>query len=341
MLSLHSKSLAALTLSGGILAVLTFPNSTHAGDKIDFSSPSGSLDVPRVEVEKPDDSKSESHSGVPLNRMVSGENAMPMEVIIVRPAKRHDDPWGSTDENDRDRDQMNDADDNSGYGDHYDSLDARRSANAQREPSPDDSFTRFAEKRSNMDSSDPNSLRGRLEAMEAAEKADRDGSDRYGASDSDLASDSPWVRRDNSNGDTLKDQNAMQKLSAWSHDLLHKPDGTAIDRIQEKTAYNAMRGLDAQVDSTPRAMGALNEIQQNVTPVPTPDSFAADNNDLQRKAEDDAAGQTLTLHDEESIAATMSAERTARAQVPASQRWAVEERPAMLPFPKKPGDVLR
>jgi len=90
MSSWRSNSLTFLALAAGVLSPCLMPPSARAGDKIEFSAPGASLDVPKVEREdqgtpKPEIQASVSGDGIYLDDNMQASSDV---VIISAPKKK-------------------------------------------------------------------------------------------------------------------------------------------------------------------------------------------------------------------------------------------------------------
>src|SRR5271157_5105096 len=187
MVSWRSSSLAILALAAGALWPCALPPAARAGDKIEFSAPPASLEVPQAERQDKEQPKSEIQASPQINRLLlgGGMQASSEVVVITTPKRRDVRRWDSASTDDRDNDT--DADNR------YDNLDPRQrpiNGATKRWDVPGGSNPNagsISSQRRSDESAGRDNLRTRLEAVDTAERADyqKDGLYRRRSSDSD------------------------------------------------------------------------------------------------------------------------------------------------------------
>jgi hypothetical protein len=328
MSSWYSNSLTILALAAGALWPCTMPFSARAGDKIEFSAPGVSLEAPRVEREVKEPSNEGSPSmrveGPIVDEMIPDSSG----VVIISTQKRKDaktsDPT-FTDNRDNDANP-----DNS-----YDNLDSKQQPingdyrwDMERGRNPYGGRL-FSDRRSAEDiefvSQDQDTLRTRLEAVNKAEKNDYHRDDRYSDRVPDANQDSTWSRGFFHNG--LPDLNPMRTGQFMPlYDQMNvvneqpsqgaspaRPFGVEDEQLRESVLPPGMAEYNAQMDVM------HGKIPDETVVVSTPR--------MSRPAAASAESQNPDMF--------------ARQDPPASPPGQVQSRPAILPYPKKPGSVLQ
>ena len=186
------------------------------------------------------------------------------------------------------------------------------------------------------------SLSSRLEGATASEKPDYLKDDRYGrnASDSDLNS---GLSSDLYHRGIPQEETIVQRLSGWSRTFFH-PGLPALEHIQDRSmpSYDSMKAINQQLSSgyAAQASDSLSGPPPAPTPV-SPDPYLSQRDlDLHREQED-TPGAPLRIHPEEPFSVSLNPDAFVRPRTAPAARWNVRSIPAVLPFPKRPGDVLR
>ena len=342
MLSWRSNSLAVLALATGALSPCAMPPSARAGDKIEFSAPSASLEVPQVVRDDTEPPKSERQAPMQAEDMMPKRMQASSEIVTISTPEEEDvNTWDSafTDN----RDSNTDAD--SRYG----NLDSRQrpiNGSTNRWDMPGgwnpDAGSIFSERRRDEGAS-RDSLRGRLEAVNTAGRTDYQKDERYGRHSFDSDEDSAWSGSFFHPGLTAE-ETVAQELSAWSHSFLH-PGLPGSYRIQDKSmpTYAQMKGINEQLSraySSARLSGAADDQPRGSSLSPDAE-YISERNAARGRTPDETAGAPRTIHPAETKTASQNSDKFARQEPPASPPGQVQSRPAILPFPKKPGSVFQ
>jgi len=316
-----SNSLAVLALVAGCFAPCASPLTAQGGDKIEFSAPSASLDIPRVQREEKEPAKSAFDRSIRPDEAVLAEQMQDSTevVVITRPKKKTTRIWDSALTDNRD----DTADANS----REDSLDhTQRPINgATNLWDMDKGWNQntghiYSERRAD-DPVKPESLRARLEAMNTARTTYYQKDNRFDRRPSDSDEDSSWSRNLFHHGflgmgetrepfyDDVKPMNAEPSQAYLSV----RPSSAADDALRDSKLPPGMVEYNSQVDvlrgKTPEEMltaPALRPYQpvETKTVSQNPDPYA-------------------------------------RQQPPASPPGQVQSPPAILPFPRRPGSVFQ
>ncbi len=247
MLSWRSHSLAVLALAAGALSPCAMPPSARAGDKIEFSAPGASLEVPQVVRDDKEPPKSEMQTSMQVNDMIPASMLGYSEIVIISTPKEKDvKTWDSAFADDRDDDPDADS--------RYDNLDSRQrpingATNWWDMPGGwnPDAGSIFSERRRGEAASRDN-LRGRLEAVNTAGRTDYQKDERYGKHSPDSDPDSAWSR-DFFHRALPPEETVGQRLSKWSWSLFHQRLRD-LDRVQEKVmlSYDRMRAVNEKLN---------------------------------------------------------------------------------------------
>ncbi len=344
MLSWHSNSLAVLALAAGALSPCAMPPSARAGDKIEFSAPGASLEVPQAVRDDKESPKSEMQASPPINRMVlEGDVQASSEVVVITTPKRREvRTWDSA--------SLDDQDNNTDADNRYDNLDPRQrpiigATNRWDMPGGwnPNAGSISSERRSDEAASQDN-LRTRLEALNAAGKTDYQKDGRYNRRSSDSDEDSA-LSRGFYHYALPPEETVAQRLSAWSRDFFHQ-GSSALDRTQEKSmlSYDKMRKINEQLSqeySSARSSITPNDLPPISTLAPGADAYASQRDLARSRTQDEPVSAPRTFHPAETTALSLNPDVFARQEPPPSPRGQVQSRPAILPFPKKPGSVLQ
>jgi hypothetical protein len=208
----------------------------------------------------------------------------------------------------------------------------------------------YSERRRN-EAAGQDSLRTRLEAVNTAEGTDYQKEERYGRrsfdSDEDPAWSSGFFNR------ALPSEKTMtQRLSAWSYNLLHPGLPGLQQRLQDKImpSYAAMKAINEQSKelneqfsreySSERLSSASGD--QPHGSLLSPDAeYISERNAARARMSDETVSAPRTILPAETTTVSQNPGVFARQEPPASPRGQVQSRPAILPFPKKPGSVFQ
>jgi hypothetical protein len=302
--------------------------SVWAGDKIEFSAPGVSLEVPEAVRDEKELPKHEIPTSMQAgDELYDGMQPSSEVVIITTPkekgTKRRDSSYLDDRDNNTDADSR-DADSR------YDNLDStQRSVNtatnrwdAQTEWNPN-TGSAFSERR-NEEASSQDSLRGRMEALTTTGKADYQRYDLYGRQSSD-----------------------SDEETAESSSFFH-PESTGSERMEEgryQPFYEQMKAINEQ-PSQGYSPTSLYTAASDLSRDPSlPPSVAEEN--LQREfsrgvtPEGMASAPPAYHPPEETRTVSQNNDIYTRPDPPSSPQGDVQSRPAILPFPKKPGSVFQ
>jgi hypothetical protein len=303
------------------------PLSARAGDKIEFTPPGASLEAPHAVREEKEPLKDDRTSKQISNPLPDEDVPADSEsLIIVSPKKRGADAsYSSTDNLDNDPNANNSSDNLNPrqqrpftFNSATDRWDMQRGQNL-------DDKRMFFGRRDDDAANGHESLRTRLEAMHTAAgrtEYQKEKDDRYGRNSQDINDDSPWARRSSHQG--LFNLNGMH-------------DGQFVPLYEDIAAVNPPPALEI---SPTRPFTALDEQVREATLPPGMALYNAQLDTLRGKIPDETAGASQTFRPMEARTVNQSSDPFERQQPPASPPGQVQSRPAILPFPKKPGDVL-
>jgi hypothetical protein len=340
MSSLYLKSAAFFALTAAALSPCVLPLSLQAGDKIDFSAPTTSLEVPKVEKVDKDIEQSDSQM-TPQDRLMGRvAPAISTEIVVVTPpSRRDDDRDDSSYRSDRDRNSL---DNNANQDASYDNLNSsERPDNRDIRQTRDNSFGGDAFSQENGDgATSDDSLHNRMDAAER--KMDDQKNDRLDGS-SDSAFDSSWSS-EYYQQNTREQNTVVQKLSAFSQNLLH-PGLTGLQRLQDRSmpSYALMKNLNEDLNPGPSPSDVpteADEMRRNSMQAQRTDIDGSMDN-LRDPAQDQSTSVPLRIHPLEEPSLSLNPDEYVRQLPPSSPRGWMQSQPAILPFPKKPGDVLR
>jgi hypothetical protein len=323
-----SNSLAILGLVAGCFVPCVMPFSARAGDKIEFSTASVPLEVPRMQREAKESPN--STIGVPTRPedAISAEEMQDSAggVIIASPKKKTVRAGDSifTD----DRDDTTDADSR------YDSLDSKRRPVNRATNMWDlgrgwNQDTGIAS--ANHIGHNPAgqaSLRDRLEALHATGRDDyqseqRQRDERYDKGSTDSDEDSVWSRR-------------------IFHYGLSGMGGTQVgqfDPFYDET--KAMNQGSSQVNSWARPPSVIDDQLRDSRMTPGMAEYNSQLDILRGKTPEATQDAPGAFRPVETRTVSQNSDPYARQQPPASPPGQVQSPPAILPFPKRPGSVFQ
>jgi hypothetical protein len=309
-----SNTLAVLFVAAGALSPCVISPFAWGGDKIEFSAPSGSLEVPQPEREDKEAFKTGLRPPAPANAgLTQGDLQASSEILIITTPKRNAVKT-------RDANSTDSRDSDSTADSRYDNLDSRvrRDAAAQWNLDGKSPFERRTDQPANTDS-----FRSRLDALDSAGKNDYLKDDRYNADSSDSSEGSRWSR-------TYYHYGAAG--------LQRTQEGPFMPFSEEMKAMNEQA---IQNNSSPRLSTAPNDLLRDVASRPNALSPFSSGDAARDRLPDETVTTPRTFHPPETRAVSQNSDTFARPDPPPSPRGQVQSRPAILPFPKKPGDVLR
>jgi hypothetical protein len=342
MLAWHSNSLAVLALAAGALSPCALPPSARAGDKIEFSAPSALLGVPEVVRDDKEPPKPEVQAPMRADDMLLESTQDSSEIVIIStPKEKNVKTWGSAFTDNRD----NDADEDSGY----DNLDSRQRPTkgatnwwempGGRDP---DAGSIFSERRRD-EAASQDSLGGRLEAGNTARRTDYQRVELFGRRSSDLVEESAWSSAFFRQA-LPPEETVAQKLSAWSGSLFH-PGSTSFYRAQDKSmpTYAQMKAINEQLSRgypSARLSSAVDNQPRGSSLSPDAE-YLSERDAARGNTPDETVSAPRTFYPAETKTVSQNSDIFARQEPPASPRGQVQSRPAILPFPKKPGSVFQ
>lgn len=330
MTLLRSYSLAVFTIAAFC------PWAALAGDKIEFSAPGDSVSVPRVEKVEKGSKEDADSGGPPINQKILDANQMAYTVVVVSSPQR-DSSHRKSDSTDPDLDGNENGD--SG-------LDSDQ-ASPNREKRVADYSNIYADRKSEDFTGDA-SLRDRMEAdeKERADRADGYGSDQhYGRVYAVSGQESPW-NRDSLQRTTPQEQSVIERMSTFTHDLFHQGN-PALEGVTQRAlgAYDSMKGNNEQNNAEQRLQNQSDRSSalDNAAPGTGPDGYASQFDDSRRRAGDDAVNNgRLTIIPGEYSSVSLNPDAYVRPEAFKNpERLRVEEPPAVLTFPKRPGSLLK
>jgi hypothetical protein len=321
---LPSKFPVLLAVAAGALSFCVISPSAQAGDKIEFSAPSTLLEVPRVEREDKGSPNSELRPPLPADAALPQEYVpVSPEIVIISASKRNDAKTQDSSYPDiRDTQTRENSID--------DSLDSQSrsisSAKRQRDLSAEgnlDASGAFSDKKTDQPAT-PGSLRARMETFDRAGKGEYQKDDRYYSTSSDSTEDSGSRSR--------------SYFHYGASGLQRTTDGQFMPFTEEMRAMNeqaTQRYLSAR-PSNP----ANDPLRDPASPASTT-AYSPSRDFSRDRTPDEAMSAPQTFHPAEARPVNQNTDTFSRQEPPPSPRGQVQSRPAILPFPKKPGDVLR
>lgn len=289
------------------------PLSARAGDKIEFSAASALLEVPRAEGQDKESPKAGLPEPMPARALLSQEDEeVPQEVVIISTPRR----------------MAAKTRDSAKTDNGYDNLDSKpRSSSGAINPwdMPDawnsDDRNKMFEKRRDRDASH-DSLRARFEAVNTTGSSDYQRDDRYGGRSAD------------------SDQSSTLPRSFFHYET------SSLPRMQEgpfAPFYEEMKALNEQSSqghSSAQVSNPLNDLSQEAKPFPGAAAYATPWDVAHARTPEETMNAPRAIHPVDTKPVTQNSDVFERQQPPPSPRGQVQSRPAILPFPKKPGDVL-
>lgn len=333
---MSSRCLSLPTLltfvAGGLLLCLS-PLSAVAGDKIEFSVPTVALQVPQpVPAEQQAAPKLGFQAPGAVDDMVLMDSTpVPSQVIIVSAPRKTgrdglDSRFGDSDDND----DNNDADTASADG----SLNSKQQSNngiidrLSESDGRDFNVASFLAERKNDRDGDRDSLHARMDAMDAAMKdtylLDQHSSRRSSGVNEEQA----WNRGFFHEG--LTDLERMQKgqFMPFESDMMALDPAAASQRNQGYSSTDTTTTPDNQERNSVQSAGLA--------------AYAAGRVAISPNVADPAAsGIPQTYRPPARVDAYQNPNVFSRQEPPASPAGQVQSRPAVLPFPKRPGDVFQ
>jgi hypothetical protein len=311
------NSLVVLALAGGALSPCA-----QAGDKIEFSAPGVSLGIPHVErAADKDSSKFVFQASIPGNDVFLDENVQASsEVVIITSPKRKDaKSWDSsfTDSRDRNSDADNSYD-RFDYG--QQSIDGATNRWGRQSDRNQDDQSTFSNRKSD-ELSRQGDLRTRLQAEITGRKTDYERNERYGSyyskSEEDSASSSSFFHHE-------------------SPGLERMGEGQFMPSYEEMKMLNDQSGGYSSV----RPAGAEGSLSRRPTEVSGTTGYTFPGDIARGRTLDETAIPPRT-YQPETRTVSQNADLFGPMEPPASPAGQVQSRPAVLPFPKKPGSVFQ
>jgi hypothetical protein len=329
MLVWRSNSLAVLVLAAGALSPCAILPSARAGDKIEFSAPGASLGVPQVVRDDKEPSKTGMPASMQADDGVQEEEQMEdsSEVVVLSTANEKGvKTWDSAFTNVWDTNVWdNDIDANS----RYDDLDSRQrpihgATNGWDMPGElnPDAGTIFSEKRKE-EAAIQDILRDRSEAVMTAGRTDYQKDEYYGG------------HFPNPNKDSASFRNFLDHGSS------------GLERIREgqyMPFYEEMKAINEQFSqgySPARLFSAANGLPHDSTLPSGVDGYTWQKDVARGNTPGETASAPRTIHPAETRTVSQNPDRFGPQEPPASPPGQVQSRPAILPFPKKPGSVFQ
>jgi hypothetical protein len=318
MSSRHSNSLVSLFIVVSVVMLYDGAPSARAGDKIDFSAPSAPLSVPQIERENKDANASEHISLLPDREPAQISDVPPAQetVVIVPQTKRQGHSWES-ESTSRDPFEADKAELDP-YANARENLGATNRWDMRKgwEATPPDIFQR------NEDGERADSLRARLDPLNPASNRDRDplAVDRFSRDSRDLDTDSAWSR------------------SPYNHAI-------SLDRIRTGQ-FVPFDGEEKSV-LDPRATETTTSVPEPApgynyaTTAPGMAQYNSQLDTLHGKVPDERVTLSRSYHSESRSRQAQGYGSYSQADTTPESRGMAPTRPAILQFPKKPGDLLR
>jgi hypothetical protein len=329
--SLTGLALATGVLSPGAMAGDKVPFSITGlkTEKIEFSAPTALIAVPAVVKDDKESPDFQDHTTFSPDREFLEDNIQaasnPDQVIIFTPSRnkegRKSDSTYSPYSDDRDREtDSSDSDDPYNRSDSTPtSLDGATNVWGAPQPWTPDSPGGLSQKRVNDPVMD-NSLLGRMGAMTPTDKMDnqRDGADRWRSPNS--SRDSAWTLSYLHHGAPGLEGTEGQYWPSYTEMMLK---GQELNQVNSSTVPSSIVGDDTS---------------RNATQVPGVADFQPRRDT--ESPEQTSATQAYHYPGQATSETGQSAEYLARREPPASLSSQIQP-PAILPLPKKPGDLLK
>jgi hypothetical protein len=327
MLFRRSNSLAVLALAAGCFAPCALSQSVPAGDKIEFSAPSVPLAVPQVQSEEKELTKASVDAS--LRPDTSALEVLPEETLVLVPQKRKSarspDSASTFADNRDNRDDSADAD--SSYGSLDQKLRPIQKATNLWDLSrawDQDSERNFSDRRGDNPANRDN-LHERLDPWSAARGIDRQRNDPFG-----------------------RDSSASTEDTTWSHSFFHHElsgvGGTRDGQVDSfyDDVKAAATPAPAETYSLPIPYSASDEMLRESKLPPRMVEYNLQLDAMRGKTPDETPGARLTFHPVETRpVVSQNPDPYARQEPPPSPPGEVQARPAILPFPKRPGSVFQ
>jgi len=326
MLEWRSNSLAIMAVAAGVLSPCFMPFCVRAGDKIEFSAPCVSLEVPHVVREDSSELstfklRAPAQPPIQAEEMAAAEMQASSEFVFIstpedKDRKRWDTVFTDNGDNDTDADSR------------YDNLNSGRrpihgETNRWDMPGEWDPDAGSISDRRRDEAASQENLRGRLEALNKAEKTDyqRDGfySRRFSDSDED---------------------------SSLSRGLYHH-SSSGLERMragQFVPLYEEARMINEQASqgySSARPAGTANSLSHDSMLTPGVAGYASERDVARGNSPDETGSASWTYHPAETTIRSQNSDRFARQEPAVSSMVHAKPPPAVLPFPKKPGSVFQ
>jgi len=302
------------------------PSLALAGDKIEFSAPGASIELPKVEHDDKGLPKLDEFQPPvrPDDLLVEDSAPSSSEFLIIpgqnkKDAKRSDPAFADGRDNDA----------NPGADGTYDNLVSKRRPatdttdrwDTRRGQDPD-AGSAFSEGKNDKTTGEE-SLRSRLEMVNTEGRTDYQKDGRYGERSPDSSENTVWTR------------------SLFNHGF------TGLERMREGQFvpfYDEVQGANQEAGqgfSTARSSSAADDQLRDSTLSPGVAAYNAQADAVRGKTPDGMTAAPRTIYPVQTQTVTQIPDVYARQEPPASPPGQVQSRPAILPFPKKPGDVLR
>jgi hypothetical protein len=289
----------------------------HAGDKIEFSAPNAPLPVPQLERENPD--APSDHGSMMSARApdIDGSELPPVtETIIIAPQKKESQGWGSDSTDNHDPFDPQDANSDP-YSDTRQFTGATNRWDMQKGWAAAPTTLRRNEEGERSDT-----LRARMDSLN--NPINREGDplteDRFSSSSTEFDSGSAWMR------------------SIYSHtfplDRLRTGQFVPIDSEAREVTEHA-------VGAAPGYASSADSQQYNYATAPGMEQYNSQIDTLHGKIPDETVTISHLSRSSGSRGGTQSYGNYSHTDDSPESRNLAPTRPAILQFPKKPGDLLR
>ena len=320
-----SNSLAFLALAAGCFATYATPPCALAGDKIEFSVPRAALQVPKVQSDDKETADSAREASLRLDTSALELQESSEQVVFFAAPKKKTDKT-------RDPTSMRDREDTSSEDGTYSDLDGlddkTRSGRAAtnlwdlEHAWKQDPRSTFAGRREENPAVQDD-LHARLDSLSSLGNNAYKRDERFYRDSPDSLENTTWVRNlfnhglsgmtGTSEGRTGASHDDVKPASQWvgqTH-AFSTPYSAADDLLRDSKLPPGMVEYNLQIDTL-----------RGRTPEETP-------------------GARLTFQLPELKPVTQNSDPYARQEPPASPPGQVQSRPAILPFPKRPGSVFQ
>jgi hypothetical protein len=316
---------------------MTIP--ARAGDKIEFSEPGVAVAVPKPDTAETVLSDDMFSAKVRTPEQRVNYNDMPVSsgfIVITSGGKK--DAWGfdSASVNDRNNGSTSyQADDTSNFRQRAGKSPVKRedSQSAWEQDSKGSIFDKG-------DGSDRrgDSLRDRMESHDTLAKAANWTGGYYDKRDEGAASFRRGFGRE-----LWSDKATGHGVSDWARSFFHI-GSTTLDRAMDKDAtagYTRTKETGKQADPWASVSSPANAQSRDTTSATGEDAYGSSLDNANHKSQGDNMNLQHSYRTFEPKQAGSVSESPARPSSPASPKGYVRSRPAILPYPKKPGDLFK